>query len=304
MVLTGRFCSILSAVLLLLPIGAQAFTCQAGGNQLSGSGTVDVVVTLTPQLQPNENLVVNLGESIECKNDAPSQYRDAVRVGEASTFSGALANFTGSLSYYGQNYNFPIATGNSTHWEDHSWGTYQPWSVILYLKAIGAAGGVVINQAERFASLTLQKRDESTGGISQTIVWNLIAANSVTVPTGGCDVSSRNVNVLLPDYPGNSPVDLTVHCAQAHNLNYYLTGQTVDTDNSIFANVASSSPAQGVGVRLRNSSGILATNQQISMGSVGTNAISLGLTAEYGLTGPQLTAGNVQSVIGVTFVYP
>lgn len=304
MALTGRFCSILTAVLLLLPLGAQAFTCQAGGTQLSGSGTVDVMVTLTPQLQPNENLVVNLGESIRCKNDAPAQYRDPIRVGEASAFSGALANFTGSLSYFGQSYTFPIAAGSATHWENHTWGTYQPWNVILYLKAIGAAGGVVINQGERFASLKLQKQDESTGGVSQTITWNLIAANSVIIPTGGCDVSSRDVLVPLPDYPGTSPVDLTVHCAQTQNLNYFLTGPTADAGNTIFTNVASNSPAQGVGVRLRNASGILTTGQQVAMGNVGTSATPLGLTAEYGLTGPQLTAGNVQAVIGVTFVYP
>ncbi|HFR1153832.1 TPA: hypothetical protein ACHURF_003721, partial [Shigella flexneri] len=38
-------------------------------------------------------------------------------------------------------------------------------------------------------------------------------------------------------------------------------------------------------------------------GSVGTSAVSLGLTANYARTGGQVTAGNVQSIIGVTFVY-
>lgn len=303
MVLTGRFCSILSAILLLLPLGAQAFTCRAGGKELNGSGAADVMVTLTPQLQPNENLVVNLGESIQCKNDLPQSYLDPVRIGEASAYSGALANFTGSISYFGQTYPFPIQAGGATHWENHTWGEYQPWNVTLYLKATGAAGGVVINQGELFASLKLEKKDND-GSINQTIIWNLIAANSVIVPTGGCNVSSPNINVLLPDYPGTSPVDLTVHCAQSQNLNYYLTGTTADAGNTIFTNVASISPAQGVGVRLRNSSGILAANQQVSMGSIGTSETTLGLTAEYGLTGPQLTAGNVQSIIEVTFIYP
>ncbi|STW04827.1 fimbrial protein FimH [Klebsiella grimontii] len=39
------------------------------------------------------------------------------------------------------------------------------------------------------------------------------------------------------------------------------------------------------------------------MGTVGTSAVNLGLTATYARTSGQVTAGNVQSIIGVTFVY-
>ncbi|HFT6532676.1 TPA: fimbrial protein, partial [Escherichia coli] len=44
-------------------------------------------------------------------------------------------------------------------------------------------------------------------------------------------------------------------------------------------------------------------NNTVSLGAVGTSAVSLGLTANYARTGGQVTAGNVQSIIGVTFVY-
>ena len=291
----------LCAVLLACSFGANAFTCMAQGKTLSGSGTVSVFVTLQPTIQPNENLVVNLGDSIQCKNDAPSVYLDPVRVGTASSYGGALENFTGSLSYFGKSYPFPIPANGATSYVNHTWGTYQPWNAILYLSPTGAAGGVAISQNSLFASLKLEKIDSLNGNV-QTIIWNIYAANSVVVPTGGCDVSARNVTVNLPDYPGNQTVPLTVRCAQNHGLSYYVTGTTTDTASTVFANTATS-PAQGVGVQLRNKSGILQTHQNVSLGNVGTSPVDLGLSAQYARTGPQVTAGNVQSVIGVTFVY-
>lgn len=126
----------------------------------------------------------------------------------------------------------------------------------------------------------------------------------VTVsPTGGCDVSARDVTVTLPDYPGSVPIPLTVYCAKSQNLGYYLSGTTADAGNSIFTNTASFSPAQGVGVQLTRNGTIIPANNTVSLGAVGTSAVSLGLTANYARTGGQVTAGNVQSIIGVTFVY-
>lgn len=295
----GKIPSLMCAALLLmlLPFGASAFTCKAAGVVLSGSGTVNVPVTLTPEIQVSQNLVVNLGNSIQCKNDAPQFYLDPIRVGVASAFGGALANFRGSMSYYGSSYPFPTTT--ATKYVNHTWGTYQPWNTVLYLTATGAAGGVVIPQGSLIASLRLEKG----GSDVQVITWNLYAANSVVVPTGGCDVSSRNVTVNLPDYPATQSVPLTVRCAANQQLAYYLTGTTTDTGATIFANTASSSPAQGIGIQLRNNAGILKTNQNVSMGTVGTSSTSLNLVARYERTGPQVVSGNVQSVIGVTFIY-
>ena len=134
-------------------------------------------------------------------------------------------------------------------------------------------------------------------------VWNIYANNDVVVPTGGCDVSARDVTVTLPDYPGSVPIPLTVYCAKSQNLGFYLSGTTADAGNSIFTNTASFSPAQGVGVQLTRNGTIIPANNTVSLGAVGTSAVSLGLTANYARTGGQVTAGNVQSIIGVTFVY-
>ncbi|HAL3101726.1 TPA: type 1 fimbria D-mannose specific adhesin FimH, partial [Escherichia coli] len=96
---------------------------------------------------------------------------------------------------------------------------------------------------------------------------------------------------------------LTVYCAKSQNLGYYLSGTTADAGNSIFTNTASFSPAQGVGVQLTRNGTIIPANNTVSLGAVGTSAVSLGLTANYARTGGQVTAGNVKSIIGVTFVY-
>lgn len=298
MMRNGIIPSLICAVLLmLLPFGASAFTCMAAGVVLSGSGTVSVPVTLAPEIQVNQNLVVNIGNSIQCKNDAPQYYLDPIRVGIASAFGGVLSSFTGSMTYYGSSYPFPTTT--ATQYVNHTWGSYQPWNVVLYLTATGAAGGVVIPQGSLIASLRLEKG----GTDNQVIIWNLYAANSVIVPTGGCDVSSRNVTVNMPDYPATQNVPLTVRCAANQRLAYYLTGTTTDTGSTIFANTATNSPAQGIGIQLRNNSGVLKTNQNVSMGTVGTSSTSLNLVAHYERTGPQVVAGNVQSIIGVTFIY-
>lgn len=56
-------------------------------------------------------------------------------------------------------------------------------------------------------------------------------------------------------------------------------------------------------MQLSNPNGVIATNNNISMGSVGVSPVELGMTASYARTSGQVVAGNVQSVIGVTFVY-
>lgn len=223
-----------------------------------------------------------------------------------SAYGGALSKFTGSLRYYGSSYSFPLAS--PTHQQNFASGSYVPWNTQLYLTPVSAAGGVVINRGTLFASLVMyQVGSNIVGGgdvHTATFTWNLYANNDVVVPIGGCDVSSRNVVVTLPEYPGNAQsVPLSIYCASNQNISYYLTG-TTDTSNSIFANTLSgTNTAKGVGIQLvRNGNAILA-NQNVQLGRVGTSAVNLGLSARYARTKGQVTAGKVQSVIGVTFMY-
>lgn len=276
---------------------ADAFYCTSLGQTIRG-GTTNVYVNLDPSVEVGQNIVVRLGESIQCKNEAPQQYLDPIRIIRGQ-YTGPLDSLAGSITYYDSPYDFPISTPTKT--VNHTWGSPRPWNTILYLKVIGSgASGIAVNSGQMLATLTMEKVNSSP---YQTLTWNIYANNSVVIPTGGCDVSSRNVTVTLPDYPGTTSVPLTVHCAQNQKLAYYLTGTTADTASTIFTNTSSSNPATGVGVQLSNRNGIVATNKNVSLGTVGTSPVSLGLTASYARTTGQVVAGNVQSIIGVTFVY-
>ena len=269
--------------------GAHAFTCKdAGGTTIGwGGGTANVHVNLNPSVQPGQVLVVDLSRSISCKNDSPNTRNDEVSLLRGSAYNDLLATFNGTVNYYGSSYPFP--TTSETKKVNNTSGSFIPWQTQLYLSPISAAGGVAIKPGDVIAKLVMQQKGSNTsggGGIEYAqFTWNIIADNTVVVPTGGCDVSSRNVTITLPDYPGTAPVSLTAHCAQNQQLSYYLTGPTTDTASTIFANTSSSNPASGVGIQLSNGSGVIATNSNVAMGTVGTNNVSLGLTASYARRG-------------------
>ncbi len=288
---------------------AYAFTCyDSTGNVLnsaSGTATANVYVNLQPSVQAGQNLVVDLSQSIYCKNDSPLSRRDLVSMTRGSAYGGVLSSFRGSLRYYGSSYPFPLTS--PTHQQNFPSGNYTAWNTQLYLTPISAAGGVVINRGTHFATLVMyQVGSNIIGGgdvHTATFTWNLYANNNVIVPIGGCDVSSRNVVVTLPEYPGTAQVPLSIYCASSQNISYYLSG-TTDTSTSIFANTLSgTNTAKGVGIQLVRNGNAISANQDVSIGRVGTSAVNLGLSARYARTTGQVTAGKVQSVIGVTFIY-
>ncbi|HGM5492507.1 TPA: fimbrial protein [Serratia fonticola] len=302
--------TVLFALLAGYSASSSAFTCyDSTGNTLNsaaGTGTANVYVNLQPSVAIGQNLVVDLISSINCRNDNPTIRNDMVSMLRGSAYGGILSNFNGSLKYYGSSYSFPLNSATAS--QNFTSGGYVGWNTQLYLTPISAAGGVVINSGTLFASLVMhQVGSDIIGGgnvHTATFTWNLYANNDVIVPTGGCDVSSRDVTVTLPEYPGTVAIPLTVRCAQNQNLAYFLTGPTTDTANTIFTNTASAPVAQGVGIQIANRNGVIATNKNIALGSVGSSAISLGLTANYARTSGQVVAGNVKSVVGVTFLYP
>ena len=94
----------------------------------------------------------------------------------------------------------------------------------LYLTPVSSAGGVAIKAGSLIAVLILRQTNNYNSDDFQ-FVWNIYANNDVVVPTGGCDVSARDVTVTLPDYPGSVPIPLTVYCAKSQNPGYYLPAQ-------------------------------------------------------------------------------
>lgn len=281
---------------------ALAFACQtASGTTIPiGGGSADVYVTLAPQVNAGQNLVVDLSTQISCRNDRSDFITDYVRLESGSAYGGALSNFSGTVKYNGTSYAFPTTTETSIL--NYTSSSYTGWPTVLYLTPVSSAGGVTIAAGSLIAKLILRQTNNYDSS-DYRYTWNIYANNDVVVPTGGCDVSARDVTVTLPDYPGTVSVPLTVYCAQSQNLGFYLSGTTADSAATIFTNTSSSSPASGVGVQLTRNGTALAASDIVSLGTVSTTAVSLGLSATYARTSGQVTAGNVQSVIGVTFVY-
>nr|WP_236620699.1 fimbrial protein [Providencia sneebia] len=240
-----------------------------------------------------------------CKNDNASVCRDMVNMVNGSAFSGLLAKFNGSIRYYGASYPFPL--NSPTHQKSFPLGNYTAWSAQIYLTPISTAGGVVINKGTHFATLVMYQAGTNINGggdmSTATFTWKLYANNNVVVPIGGCGVSSRNVVVNLPEYQASASLSLSIYCTRSQNISYYLTG-TTDTSTSIFANMFSGvNAAKGVGIPLVRNGNPISANQNVQLGKVGTSAINLDLSARYARTKGQVTAGKVQSVIGVTFTY-
>ncbi len=96
-------------------------------------------------------------------------------------------------------------------------GPINHWPAVLYLTPVSTAGGVAITAGSLIAVLILHQTNNYNSDSFQ-FIWNIYANNDVVVPTGGCDVSARDVTVTLPDYPGSMAVPLTVHCAQSQQL--------------------------------------------------------------------------------------
>ncbi len=69
----------------------------------------------------------------------------------------------------------------------------------MYLTPVSSAGGVAIKAGSLIAVLILRQTNNYNSDDFQ-FVWNIYANNDVVVPTGGCDVSARDVTVTLPDY--------------------------------------------------------------------------------------------------------
>ena len=292
-----------SLLLMGWSLDTAAFSCKVPDTgQTMDSGSANIYVNLASSIGVGQNLVVDLSSSIVCRNDDGSESNkliDYINLTSGTAFGGALAKFTGSIYWNTNSYPLPLNSNSSVYIVTEN--DYRGLPLRMYLTATGAAGGVVIKSGELIARLNMHQ--VANNGNPKDFTWNIYANNNVVIPTGGCDVSNRDVTVTLPDYPGTVAVPVTIYCAQNQNIAYYLTGPTADRSNSIFRNTASASPAQGVGVQLTRNGTVVPANRNVSLGKVGTSPVNLGLSATYARTSGQLTAGNVQSIIGVTFVY-
>ena len=289
--------------LLLMAGKVFAFSCNVDGGSSIGAGTTSVYVNLDPVIQPGQNLVVDLSQHISCWNDYGGWYdTDHINLVQGSAFAGSLQSYKGSLYWNNVTYPFPLTT--NTNVLDIGDKTPMPLPLKLYITPVGAAGGVVIKAGEVIARIHMYKIATLGSGNPRNFTWNIISNNSVVMPTGGCTVDSRNVTVDLPDFPGSAEIPLGVYCSSEQKLSFYLSGATTDSARQVFANTApDATKASGVGVSLMRNGKILATGENVSLGTVNKSKVPLGLSATYRQTGNKVSAGTVQSVIGVTFIY-
>lgn len=273
---------VLFGIYLLLMAGKVfAFSCNVDGGSSIGAGTTSVYVNLDPVIQPGQNLVVDLSQHISCWNDYGGWYdTDHINLVQGSAFAGSLQSYKGSLYWNNVTYPFPLTT--NTNVLDIGDKTPMPLPLKLYITPVGAAGGVVIKAGEVIARIHMYKIATLGSGNPRNFTWNIISNNSVVMPTGGCTVDSRNVTVNLPDFPGSAEIPLGVYCSSEQKLSFYLSGATTDSARQVFANAApDATKASGVGVSLIRNGKILATGENVSLGTVNKSKVPLGLSATY-----------------------
>ncbi|EFN9871245.1 fimbrial protein [Escherichia coli] len=294
-----NFILFISLLFMGYSLNVMAFTCSVTeSGQTLTSGSANINVRLSPQINAGQNQVVDLSSLIMCKNDANGTVTDFVKLLSGGVFSGNLSGVNGGLYWNSQYYALPLR--NDTGYYVVTDPAYRKLPLLLSLIPDDVAGGIIIKKGEKIAQFYMNKY--ATDGKETNFIWNIYASNDVVVPTGSCDVSSRDIAVTLPTYPGEAPVPLTVRCVREHNISFYLSGNTTDSSNSVFRNNASQA-AQGIGVQIKRNNTPVPINSSVNLGVVGNTPVNLGLTATYAQTGGQITGGAVQSVIGVTFVY-
>ncbi|BDH25344.1 F1C fimbrial adhesin precursor [Escherichia coli] len=255
--------------------------------------------------------VLDLSQLVSCQNeDSTGQNYDYLKILKGSGFSPALdtktygrLDFTSRPTGYARQ--LPLQFDLQVTEAFYQYGVWKPFPAKLYLYPEPGVFGKVINNGDLLATLYVNKfstKGQEAG--ERNFTWRFYATNDVHIQTGTCRVSSNNVKVDLPSYPGGPvTVPLTVRCDQTQSVSYTLSGPVTGSGNTVFANTAASG-AGGVGVQLSDKAGPVPAGQPRSLGQVGSSPVSLGLKASYALTGQaSLTPGAVQSVINVTFSY-
>ncbi|HFI4354899.1 TPA: S-fimbrial adhesin minor pilin SfaH [Escherichia coli] len=276
------------------------------------SGDTSFRVNVSPVVQYDKSIsVLDLSQLVSCQNeDSTGQNYDYLKILKGSGFSPALdtktygrLDFTSRPTGYARQ--LPLQFDLQVTEAFYQYGVWKPFPAKLYLYPEPGVFGKVINNGDLLATLYVNKfstKGQEAG--ERNFTWRFYATNDVYIQTGTCRVSSNNVKVDLPSYPGGPvTVPLTVRCDQTQSVSYTLSGPVTGSGNTVFANTAASG-AGGVGVQLSDKAGPVPAGQPRSLGQVGSSPVSLGLKASYALTGQaSLTPGAVQSVINVTFSY-
>ncbi|HAH3473996.1 TPA: S-fimbrial adhesin minor pilin SfaH, partial [Escherichia coli] len=257
--------------------------------QVFNSGDTSFRVNVSPVVQYDKSIsVLDLSQLVSCQNeDSTGQNYDYLKILKGSGFSPALdtktygrLDFTSRPTGYARQ--LPLQFDLQVTEAFYQYGVWKPFPAKLYLYPEPGVLGKVINNGDLLATLYVNKfstKGQEAG--ERNFTWRFYATNDVYIQTGTCRVSSNNVKVDLPSYPGGPvTVPLTVRCDQTQSVSYTLSGPVTGSGNTVFANTAASGSG-GVGIQLSDNVGPVPAGQPRSLGQVGSSPVSLGLKASY-----------------------
>ncbi|EFB1832307.1 fimbrial protein, partial [Escherichia coli] len=226
--------------------------------QVFNSGDTSFRVNVSPVVQYDKSIsVLDLSQLVSCQNeDSTGQNYDYLKILKGSGFSPALdtktygrLDFTSRPTGYARQ--LPLQFDLQVTEAFYQYGVWKPFPAKLYLYPEPGVLGKVINNGDLLATLYVNKfstKGQEAG--ERNFTWRFYATNDVYIQTGTCRVSSNNVKVDLPSYPGGPvTVPLTVRCDQTQSVSYTLSGPVTGSGNTVFANTAASGSG-GVGIQL------------------------------------------------------
>ncbi|HFL8906853.1 TPA: S-fimbrial adhesin minor pilin SfaH, partial [Escherichia coli] len=231
--------------------------------QVFNSGDTSFRVNVSPVVQYDKSIsVLDLSQLVSCQNeDSTGQNYDYLKILKGSGFSPALdtktygrLDFTSRPTGYARQ--LPLQFDLQVTEAFYQYGVWKPFPAKLYLYPEPGVLGKVINNGDLLATLYVNKfstKGQEAG--ERNFTWRFYATNDVYIQTGTCRVSSNNVKVDLPSYPGGPvTVPLTVRCDQTQSVSYTLSGPVTGSGNTVFANTAASGSG-GVGIQLSDNVG-------------------------------------------------
>ncbi|HGU8300216.1 TPA: S-fimbrial adhesin minor pilin SfaH, partial [Escherichia coli] len=246
--------------------------------QVFNSGDTSFRVNVSPVVQYDKSIsVLDLSQLVSCQNeDSTGQNYDYLKILKGSGFSPALdtktygrLDFTSRPTGYARQ--LPLQFDLQVTEAFYQYGVWKPFPAKLYLYPEPGVLGKVINNGDLLATLYVNKfstKGQEAG--ERNFTWRFYATNDVYIQTGTCRVSSNNVKVDLPSYPGGPvTVPLTVRCDQTQSVSYTLSGPVTGSGNTVFANTAASGSG-GVGIQLSDNVGPVPAGQPRSLGQVGS----------------------------------
>ncbi|HFK8847762.1 TPA: S-fimbrial adhesin minor pilin SfaH, partial [Escherichia coli] len=178
--------------------------------QVFNSGDTSFRVNVSPVVQYDKSIsVLDLSQLVSCQNeDSTGQNYDYLKILKGSGFSPALdtktygrLDFTSRPTGYARQ--LPLQFDLQVTEAFYQYGVWKPFPAKLYLYPEPGVFGKVINNGDLLATLYVNKfstKGQEAG--ERNFTWRFYATNDVYIQTGTCRVSSNNVKVDLPSYPG------------------------------------------------------------------------------------------------------